>query len=440
MKKKMLSAILVGMLTIISLVACGKQPAAAPATEQAATEQAAATEKETTATAATDSGKQVTLTMGIWDVNQEPGMKAMTEKFMEENPNIKVEVQVTPWDEYWTKMEAAATGGAMPDVFWMHTNEFIKYASNDMLMPLDEVIGDGFQNFPEGLTSLSMYGGVHYGVPKDFDTIALLYNKELFDKAGIAYPDDTWTWDTMLEAAKKITDQSNGIYGFLAPLEDQVGYLPWIYQAGGTVIDGKKSGINSAEAIRGLQFYTDLILKEKVSPTLAQMTDTHYVSIFQSGKAGMCLVGSWQLGAYAANEDIKDKFDMAVLPQDKQRATMINGLSFAGSTKTEHPEEVKLLLKYLASEPAQTLQAELGTAISAYNGTGEKWIQTYPQYNSKIFLDMKEYAYPVPTSNTKSKWGEVVTEMVKKMLMGEIDVKGGTLVIAEEMDKLLATE
>ena len=154
----------------------------------------------------------------------------------------------------------------------------------------------------------------------------------------------------------------------------------------------------------------------------------------------MVLIGSWQLGSYATNDDIKAKFDLAVLPKDKQRATMINGLSFAGSTKTAYPEEVKLLLQFMVSEPAQALQAEMGTAISAYNGTSTKWLATYPQYNCKVFLDMLEYANPVPTSNTKSKWGEVVTEMVKKMLTGEIKVADGTKVIAEEMDKLLATE
>lgn len=422
--KKALATFLAAVLAL-SMTACGAKAPASSAGTSAPAEKTA---------------ESVKLTLGIWDVNQEPGMKAMMEKFTETNPNISVEVQVTPWDEYWTKMEAAATGGALPDVFWMHTNEFVKYASNDMLMPLDDVIGEGFKNFPEGLVSLSTYNGKHYGVPKDFDTIALLYNKELFDKAKVEYPTDAWTWDDMLAAAKKMTDPTNGVYGFLAPLEDQTGYLPWVYQAGGTFIKDKKSAVNTPETIRGLQFYADLILKEKVSPTLAQMTDTHYVSMFQSGKAAMCLIGSWQLGAYAGNADIKDKFDLAVLPQDKQRATMINGLSFAGSTKTEHPEEVKLLLQYLASEPAQALQAELGTAISAYNGTSENWLKTYPQYNSKVFLDMLEYANPVPTSNTKSKWGEVVTEMVKKMLTGEISVQDGTKVIAEEMDKLLVTE
>lgn len=437
MRKKILSMVMAGACAL-SLAACqsgdGNETVVSAESEQ--TESLAG--KETKAAGE----KAVNLTLGIWDVNQKPGMEQMVAAFTEKNPNIQVEVQVTPWDEYWTKMEAAATGGVLPDVFWMHTNEFTKYAGNNMLMPLNDLITkDNLSHFPEGLISLATYSdGVLYGVPKDFDTIALLYNKELFDKAGITYPDETWTWDTLLEAAKKITDPAAKVYGFLAPLEDQVGYLPWIYQAGGTVLDQKKSGINSPEAIKGLQFYTDLILKEKVAPTLAELSDTHYMSMFQSGRGGMCLVGSWQMSAYAGNEDIKGKFDMAVLPKDQKQATIINGLSFTGNAKTEHKAETELLLQFLASEEAQTIQADSGAAISAYAEASEKWLKTYPEYNTKVFLDMVEYAVPVPTSNTKSKWNEVVTDVVKSMMMGEVSVEEGTKIIAESMDEQLAKE
>lgn len=154
----------------------------------------------------------------------------------------------------------------------------------------------------------------------------------------------------------------------------------------------------------------------------------------------MCLVGSWQMSSYAGNEDIKGKFDLAVLPMDKERATIINGLSFVGNVKTENKAEVETLLQYLASEEAQAIQAESGAAISAYESTSEKWLGTYPEYNTKVFLDMVEYAVPVPTSNTKSKWNEVVTDMVKSMMMGEVSVEDGVKVIAESMDEQLAKE
>ena len=60
--------------------------------------------------------EQITLTFGFWDTNQEPGMKAIAEAYMAEHPNVKIETQVTPWDQYWMKLEAAAMGGALPDI------------------------------------------------------------------------------------------------------------------------------------------------------------------------------------------------------------------------------------------------------------------------------------------------------------------------------------
>lgn len=390
---------------------------------------------------ATSDGDPVKLTFGIWDAIQEPGMKALADKFTEKHPNIDVEVQVTPWEEYWTKMEAAATGGELPDVFWMHTNEFLKYASNDMLMDVTNLEGtDGYKDYPESLVQLATYKDKVYGVPKDFDTVALVYNKELFDQAGIAYPDETWDWDKLVEVSKQLTDKEKGIYGFSAALEDQQGYLPPIAQAGGYVLKDGKSGYTDTNTIKGLQFYVDLANKHGVSPTLAQLADTHTDSLFQSGKVAMSFLGSWRMSSYASNEDIKDKFDVAVLPKGDKQASVINGLSFAGNANSKHPEETKLFLEFLASQEAQDLQAELGAAISARNGSAEKWVKTYQNHNVQVFLDMKEYSVPVSTSLTKAKWGITEKDMIKKMMTGEISVEEGAKVIADEMDKLLATE
>ena len=67
--------------------------------------------------------EQARITFGFWDTNQEPGMKAIAEAYMAEHPGVTIR-QVTPWDQYWMKLEAAAMGGALPDVFWMHSTSF----------------------------------------------------------------------------------------------------------------------------------------------------------------------------------------------------------------------------------------------------------------------------------------------------------------------------
>lgn len=84
-------------------------------------------------------GDDVTLSVSIWDTNQEPGIKEILADFTEKT-GIKTEISVVKWDEYWTMLEAGAQGGSLPDVFWMHSNESQRYMSNDMLLDLTDKI------------------------------------------------------------------------------------------------------------------------------------------------------------------------------------------------------------------------------------------------------------------------------------------------------------
>ena len=137
--------------------------------------------------------EETTITFAFWDTNQEPGMRAIADAYEAAHPGVKIVTQVTPWSEYWTKLEAAAMGGEMPDVYWMHSNQFFKYADAGIMLDLSDLDID-YSVYPEGITALYNFDGTQLAVPKDYDTIALVYNKEIFDAAGEPYPDDTWTW------------------------------------------------------------------------------------------------------------------------------------------------------------------------------------------------------------------------------------------------------
>src|SRR5699024_4478327 len=110
------------------------------------------------------------------------------DKFEEENPNIKIDLQLTPFSQYWTKLEAAATGEVLPDIFWINGPNIVKYASNDMLYPLDKLVErDKFNlnEFPESLVNLYTIDEKLYIIPKDWDLTALWYNKKYFDEKGL---------------------------------------------------------------------------------------------------------------------------------------------------------------------------------------------------------------------------------------------------------------
>lgn len=386
---------------------------------------------------------QTTITYSIWDKIQEPGMRAMADAFEEKNPNIKVNVEVTPWDQYWTKLEAAASGGSLPDVFWMHAKEFTKYAKGNALLDLtEEIKGDvDLSKYPEGLVELYSLDNKNYAIPKDFDTVGLWYNKTLFDQAGISYPDETWTWDTLLEASKKLTNKDAGVYGFGAVLNEHEGYYNFIYQNGGEVLtDGKtKSGYHMPETVEAMQWYVDLSLKEEVSPKQDQFAENSPAALFESGKIAMGLFGSWMTAEFASNEYTSQNCNLTVIPKGKQEATIYNGLGNSISAKTKNKEAAVKFVEFLGSEEAQKIQADKGSAISAYEGTADTWINAAPNLNLQAYIDMLEYGKikPYTTEVDTAKWEKAQNDILKKAFAGEISVSDACSQLATEVDNIL---
>ncbi|QTR04181.1 sugar ABC transporter substrate-binding protein [Saccharothrix algeriensis] len=341
---------------------------------------------------AASSDGPVTLTYAVWDKEQVPAMEKIAAEFEKSHPDVDVKVQLTSNKEYWTKLQTAVTGGSAPDVFWMNGPRFQLYASQGVLLPLDEQIaaaGVDTGAYPRQLVDLYTFEDKKYGLPKDFDTIGLWYNKALFDAAGVAHPTADWTWDDLREAARKLTDPAKGQYGIAAAADSQANYYNTIFQAGGSVIapDGKKSGFGDPATIEGLRFWVDLINKDKVSPTVQQMSDTEPAQMFSSGKVAMYYGGSWEAVGFAKNADLTGKVDVAPLPRGKQEAVVIHGLSNVVYAKSEHPEQAAQFAVFAGSREAQRIQAETGAVISAHDGTQEGWLKAMPQYRLQSFLD-----------------------------------------------------
>lgn len=388
----------------------------------------------------------VTLTYGIWDKNQEPGMRKMADAFEAKNPGIKVNVEVTPWDQYWTKLEAAATGGSLPDVFWMHSSQAARYASNSVLMDLtDKIKGSSsvkLDKFPKDLVKVYENDGKNYAIPKDFDTIGLWYNKKLFDEAGVAYPNENWTWNDLLAAAKKLTNPAKGVYGFGAPMDLQQGFDNFIFQNGGKVLsdDKTKSGFDTPAVKEAIQWYVDLSVKEKVSPTQTQFSENGYTTWFESEKTAMGLFGSWMLSEFGSNENVSKNCDVTVLPQGKQRATIYNGLGNAVAEGTKHKEEAWKFVEFLGSEEANKIQAESGVAIPAYEGTADAWVKTQTKFNSKVYAEMLKYAVINPYSKETAKWQKAETDTLLQAFTGKVGVNEACDEVAKKVNEILATE
>src|SRR6266498_2673763 len=366
------------------------------------------------ASSTTDANAKVTLSYAVWDKNQVPAMQQLASRFTQDHPKITINVQLTPWADYWTKLKAAVTGGAAPDVFWMNGPSFQLYASNGVIRPVDaEIAADkvDLSAYPPSLVDLYTFNGKHYGLPKDFDTVGLWYNKELFDAKGVKYPGASWTWADFNAAAAKLTDKAKGQYAIAANLSSAQEYMyDTIYQAGGYVIspDGKKSGYADPATIAGLRFWTDLI-KNGQSPDLKTMTDTAPINLFESGKTAMYWGGSWDAAEFSTNDYTKTKVDVAPLPKGQKQATIIHGLANVVSAKTTHPAQAWQFVKFLGSQQSAEILGQHGV-IPAYNGTQNAWVTAHAEFHLQAFLDQLAYAVPYPVSKNTAAWQELETK------------------------------
>ena len=394
-------------------------------------------------------GSDGNLTMQIWDNSQREAMQALADAYHEINPDVTIEVQVTSWDEYWTKLEAAAGSGNLPDIFWMHTNQILLYADNGMLADVTDLYDDDTYSHYSDVSIANTLGsdGRMYGVPKDKDTVCLVYNKEMFDQAGVAYPDETWTWDDLTEASQKIYD-ATGKYGYMAYCDDQLGYWNFVYQNGGYILNDDKTaaGFDQPATIEAMKFYIGLQDNEWC-PDQNYFAETAPGNAFFSGQGAMFLEGTWNLMAEMKNyPEMQGKWDVAVLPKCPDpasgdgRATISNGLSYATGANNKHMDVVKDVLKFFGSEEGQRIQGESGAAIPAYEGLEETWVGVFDEYpiNVQCFIDMFDYGIQSVNNAARPEWKSKVSDTLLKIYSGELDLSTGLATMQQIVDEASA--
>ena len=232
------------------------------------------------------------------------------------------------------------------------------------------------------------------------------------------------------------------MYGTAAPVENQSGFYDTIPSAGGQVIDaqGTKSGYDSPEALKGIEFWTSLI-KDGASPTVQQMTDTSAYDLFKAGKIAMIWNGSWAAVEYNGVPELKKTVNVARIPAGpKGSISVIHGLGNVIYAKTKHQDAAQKFVGFLGNERAAQIQAEAGAVIPAYKGTQEAWVSSMPQFNLKAYVDEVATAVPYPVSKETKAWNTLESELLTKVWNGEVDAATGLKDLATQMNAALAKE
>ena len=371
-------------------------------------------------------GGSTTLQVNIWDNNQLAGLQQIANEWSAES-GISVNINVVEWDSYWTLLQAGASGGQMPDVFWMHSNTAQMYMENDMLLNLDDYIAAddsiNLSDYYDGIVELYSSGGHQYALPKDHDTIALLYNQALFDKYGVDAPTDDWSWNDVYEAAAKITEAgaADGVYGYAGNTSnDQDWWYNLVYGYGGFLVgpDHKTVGIGSDESKAGMEMVRQILT---VAAPQAIVAETGTDSLFQSNLCAMITQGSWMINAFYTAEG-RDDYKWVEIPycdangngqcDAGERVSCYNGLGWAAAASTSNPDAAYSLIAYFCSRQGQIEQAELGVTMAGMPGVSDAFSGAFPGMDVSAFNKVEEDGelFFRPYSRNSVAWSTPITQ------------------------------
>lgn len=347
-------------------------------------------------------------------------------RFNELFPDVEVIYEPIP-NDFPTAIKAQIAGGTAPDVFYVNDDLFINLSPNGQLLALNdymELAGVSAEDYPAGLMSQWIASdGMIYGIPKDFNSLALFYLPELFDEADIDYPTADWTWDDLYDAAEAITGATEAT-GMCTPPD--VGRWPALVLAnGGQIIneDFAESLINSPEAVEATEFWYGMYT-DGIGAVPADIGMGWCGEAIGNELVGMVYEGGWLVN-YLNTSFPEVEWSVAPLPStpDGGEGNLLFQNAWGANAATEYPNAAALLVMFLTSPMNQQPIAEVGFALPTHNDllTNEEFLASL-DLSSRILL---EGANNGQAFFYGSKNGEVIGAMgnaLNDIFLGEVDI------------------
>ena len=460
MKKSRWLPVMALLAMSLLLAACGGAPAA-PAGGDAAP---ASDSGETAA-----SGEAVTIQYLLWDANQLPAYQQCVDNFMAANPNITVEITQSGWDDYWNTVQTGMVAGTAPDVFTDHLAKYPEFAAKEQLVdiqPLVERDGVDLDVYIGELADLWARDGKRFGLPKDWDTIAIAYNMEAVDTAGVTVDDlNSLTWNpedggTFGEMIAQLSIDANGNNGLSPDFDSSdvaqygliiganggpYGQTQWSWltnSTGWTFNDGlydTKYNYDDPRFIASLQWVADQMAAGFIMPE-AQVSSLGGEAAFQSGLGALNANGSWNIGALANQSSFPVGF--ARLPEGPEgRKSMFNGLADSIWVGTEHLEESWQLVKHLASQECADIVGEAGVVFPAQQSAVDKALAAYEAkgldvsaFTEQALAEGGTFLFPV--TDNASEVTAIMNPAVQSIMLGQTDAETALTQAAADVNAL----
>ena len=359
----------------------------------------------------------------------------------------KVTFESAESPDYEDKLYTQAVAGDAPDVFFVWWSAGLM--EEGQLLALDDYFDEEYMaDFYTGNIVGQQYEGKLYGIPKYVSTVAMAYNKDLLDAAGVSYPDATWTWDNYLEAYRATTKADDGQWGTY--VAHQYPYH-WVWANGGEWMNadlfGTKCLLNEEKALAALKFHHELIYgTEPVSPQPGTMGTYGWSDVFSSGQIAFMESHSWTVTNYMRQNNFAwDFVDLPAAPGGSQAGlTFVNGYSSYAGTK--QPDAAVALMKFLtAPEQAKTMCLSLLGLQPARRSMAEVW-NTESEgakggYDVGAFTRIMDKARLIPIFKDDK---QIVTEIYNPIsdqiwVTNEISLEEGVQLIVDRIDEHFAS-
>jgi multiple sugar transport system substrate-binding protein len=391
--------------------------------------------------------KAVELRLTFWgDLADMPTWQWGLGEFDKAHPEIKIKWENTPWGEYWTKLQTEVAGGTTPDVVGMvsmYAQQYIRQGTLLSLQPyIDREPDVEVDDFWPAIMPAYQWKNETYAFPYDLSTMLLMYNKNLFEAAGVPLPVGEWTWDQFLDGCMKLT--KDGQWGFLLPFFDWT-IDAWLSTNKARFIsaDGLKCLLDSPEAIETIQFLSDLRNKHHVAPTPGEAGD---VPLFETGKAAITWgnpefvqVLTTRVGPPRQND--KFLWDVALIPKKQQNGNALAGGSFAIGKGTKFSEEAWTFVKFYTSAPI--LREMVGVpsrGIPGRRSVGDSLVTDQNPEHQKFFLDVLDYPAEIMHVLAIPAYQQAIDIMHKyldQVFLGQMTAAEGMPKVVEELNPVL---
>ena len=343
--------------------------------------------------------------------------------FKAANPGVNVKWEPIAQD-YETVLKTNLAAGTEADVFYADIGWIDSLMKTGKLLALDDYMaktGTKTSDFVPSLINAFSYNGKVYGIPKDFNTLGLVYNKDLFKAAGVAEPTNDWTWTDLQTAAKKLT--SGSVVGLSLPA-DAARFMPFLWQAGGDL-----NNINNAAGIAAVDYYTGFEAKDSLSKLPSELGMGWAGEAFEKGKAAMVFEGGW-LPADLNNNFKTVNYGVVQMPKGSAaKSNLIFTVSYSISAKSKNPNAAWALANYLTGSDNQAKVLKAGFALP----TRQALASSITNVNSKAIFDGAPYGKPFNYASANTgKVNDEIAKALESIMLKKSSVK-------DALDKLAVT-